>query len=90
MNVNIQHLAKLARLRITPEEERQLEPRLSQVLSMMEQLPPLSGSDLPPDGTNPLQLRPDTVESSMERDVLLQNAPRTENGCIAVPRIVGE
>jgi aspartyl-tRNA(Asn)/glutamyl-tRNA(Gln) amidotransferase subunit C len=37
----------------------------------------------------PLKLRPDTVIPSIDRDEMVKNAPKSEDGYFVVPKVVG-
>ena len=88
MNIDIQHLAKLSRLKFSPEEEKKYAAEMEKIVEMVEKLPDLDASGALIDPANPMTLRPDQVENKANRNELLQNAPETQAGCIVVPKVV--
>lgn len=88
MKIDINRLAKLARLRIEPEQEAGFQKDMNNILGMVENLPELSDSGALIDPQNPMQLREDISEQKYRRDDLLKNAPQTQAGCVVVPRVV--
>ncbi len=88
MNIDIQHLAKLSRLKFSPAEEVKFAAEMKKIVELVEKLPNLDASGALIDPNNPMTLRPDTVENSPNRKELLQNAPETQAGCIVVPKVV--
>ena len=88
MNIDIKHLAKLSRLKFSPEEEAKFSGEMEKIVEMVEKLPNLDASGTLIDPNNPRTLRKDTVENSPNRKELLQNAPEVQAGCIVVPKVV--
>ncbi|MEO5378110.1 MAG: Asp-tRNA(Asn)/Glu-tRNA(Gln) amidotransferase subunit GatC [Magnetococcus sp. DMHC-6] len=88
---NVEHVAKLARLEITPEEIHLYTEQLAKILELMDQL-----NQLPTDSILPmahaldveLPLRTDTVTHTNQRDLLLTGAPDPESGHFRVPKII--
>ncbi len=87
MNIDIKHIAKLARLKITEEENSKFEKELSDIISMCEKLPEIDGV-LNVDESKVMVLRADDLEPSLHRDEILKNAPQTQAGCVVVPKTV--
>ena len=89
----VRRIAALARLRLTPEEERTFAGQLSAILDHVEELKALDVSDVEPmthalaAGEAPA-LRPDEVQKSLPPDEALANAPAREGTCFKVPRII--
>jgi aspartyl-tRNA(Asn)/glutamyl-tRNA(Gln) amidotransferase subunit C len=89
----VRRIASLARLRLTPEEERTFVVQLSAILAHVEQLRELDVSEVPP-MTHALAadeapaLRPDRVHESLTPGEALANAPEREGTCFQVPRII--
>lgn len=90
----VQKIAHLARLTITPEEEKQFAVQLSSILDYFEQL-----NELPTAGVEPTTrvievsnvLRQDHQESwgpEEAQQTLLANAPAPEGEFFRVPRIM--
>ena len=88
MQIDIRHIAKLARLRLDGGEAERFETEMAAILDMVDNLPELSGDASGLDPERPMALRADEVRSSMKRQKLLANAPQVEAGCVVVPRIV--
>ncbi len=89
MSIDVQHLAKLARLRIEDDQLAKFEKDMESIVAMVEQLPDVSGDASGLDPEHPMKLRAD-VESTvkMQRSELLANAPKMQAGCVVVPKTV--
>ncbi len=88
----IERLASLSQIQLSPEEIDLLTRELEAIVGFVEQLEAVEVADLPPtDQVTGLEsvLREDEVRPGLSRDVLLANAPRTEDGYIVVPRVLG-
>lgn len=88
MKIDIQHLAKLSRLKFSPEEEAKFEKEMERIVEMVERLPDLDASGALIDPDHPMELRKDEVVNRSNRTELLQNAPEVQAGCIVVPKVV--
>ena len=84
MEIDIKHIAKLARLRIEDDEMEEVQKKMLSVLEMVENLPEITGKSSGLDRENPMELRKDEVKPSMKRDLILANAPETRSGCLLV------
>ena len=87
----VRHIARLARLRLTAEEERRYAEQLSAILDYAERLKRVDTADIPPTaGVQDLQapLRPDTPRPSLPRERALANAPAIADGMFLVPPIL--
>jgi aspartyl-tRNA(Asn)/glutamyl-tRNA(Gln) amidotransferase subunit C len=87
----VQRIALLARLRLTPEEETQLTEQLDHILAYMEKLNELDTSKVEPfshavDAVN--ALREDKVTNLPGPDAVLANAPDRDNSFFKVPKII--
>ncbi|MEM9154946.1 MAG: Asp-tRNA(Asn)/Glu-tRNA(Gln) amidotransferase subunit GatC [Cyanobacteria bacterium P01_F01_bin.33] len=87
----VRHVAHLARLDLTPEEEEQLTGQLVDILTYVEQLSELDTADVEPtyhavkmDAT----FRPDQLQTWDNREELLDGAPTREGDFIRVPRLM--
>jgi aspartyl-tRNA(Asn)/glutamyl-tRNA(Gln) amidotransferase subunit C len=83
----VEAVAALARLGLEPAELERMRDQLSSILSSIEQLDELDTAAIPPtaqtiDLTN--VLREDVAEPSLDRDVVLRNAPRQHDGFFEV------
>jgi aspartyl-tRNA(Asn)/glutamyl-tRNA(Gln) amidotransferase subunit C len=89
----VRRIAALARLRLSPEEERTFAVQLSAILDHVEELKALDVSNVEP-MTHALAageasaLRADEVQRSLAPDEALANAPAREGTCFKVPRII--
>lgn len=87
MAIDVPRFAKLARIFVPPEEAGRVARELEALLAAAEQLPPATcGCDNSvPD--EEMWLRPDEIRPSCAREEILQNAPHTIDGYIAVPPV---
>ena len=88
MKIDVKRLAKLAHLQISAEQEKVYAAQMQDILEMVEKLPQLESKESLVDPKNPMTLRKDIPENSYKRDVILQNAPQTQAGCIVVPKVM--
>lgn len=89
----VEHVARLARLELTEEERLLFREQLSRILEYFSKLNELDTADVPPTShVIPLQnvFREDVVLPSLEREVVLQQAPDREEGYFKVPRVFEE
>ncbi|OGO16385.1 MAG: asparaginyl/glutamyl-tRNA amidotransferase subunit C [Chloroflexi bacterium RBG_16_48_8] len=90
MSITIEEVRKiafLARLRLTAEEEERYAGQLSAILQYAARLQEVDTSLIPPTATVlPLKapLREDIARPSTPRDLILSNAPATEEGMFRV------
>jgi aspartyl-tRNA(Asn)/glutamyl-tRNA(Gln) amidotransferase subunit C len=87
----VRHIARLARLRLSAEEERRYAEQLSAILDYAERLDRVDAADVPPTaGVQDLQapLRPDTPRPALARERALANAAATADGMFLVPPIL--
>lgn len=90
----VTHVARLASLSLTPEEEAHFAEELSQILDYVENLNRLM---LPPPGlhvadgvSGPTPLHPDIPRPSVPVEEALSNAPDRSGQFFRVPRILEE
>jgi aspartyl-tRNA(Asn)/glutamyl-tRNA(Gln) amidotransferase subunit C len=82
------HVARLARLRLSDEEVSTMATELSSILEHIERI-----SELDLDGVAPTShvievsnaLRPDEPRPSLPRELVLEQAPATQDGGFLVP-----
>lgn len=87
----VQHVAKLARIRLAPAQGESLATELSNILRWVEQL-----NELDTEGVDPmtsvaemkLKLRPDAVADGKRPEDITGNAPDSKHGFFVVPRVV--
>jgi aspartyl-tRNA(Asn)/glutamyl-tRNA(Gln) amidotransferase subunit C len=89
----VAHVARLARLALTPEELERFTEQLGAVLEHAPDVEGLDTAGVPPTA-HPLPLanvlRDDVVVPSLDRDEVLAQAPAVEADRFRVPRILGE
>ena len=91
MEMDLSRVVKLARIELTPEEERRLAPQLSEVLKYIEKLNELDVSGVEPTAhATPLSnvMREDEPRDSLSQEDALRNAPKAASGLFVVPKIV--
>ena len=87
----VRHVAKLARLALSDAEIDKMVPELNNILGWVDQL-----GEVNTDGVAPLtavidiptRLRDDVVNDGDMRDKVLLNAPDTQHGFFAVPKVI--
>ncbi len=87
----VRHIANLAKLQLTPEEERRYAQQLSSILESAARLLEVDTAQIPPTATVlPLRapLRPDIARPCPPREKILSNAPETEAGMFRVPPVL--
>lgn len=88
MNIDIKHIAKLARLRIEDDQLDKFESEMHNIVGMVEKLPDIQ-DEMTLDPDNPMILRKDVaVQDKFTRQELMQNAPQVKAGCLVVPKTV--
>ena len=88
---DVHYVAHLARLELTPEEEKTFGAQLGQVLGYIEKLKQVDVSSVEPTAHAVPMVnvtRPDEVQPSLPTDEALRNAPAKANGLFMVPKIV--
>ncbi len=90
---DVDHIAELARLELTPKEKARFLKQLSSILEYFEKLKtldtrniPATSSVLPPHGA----LRKDEPHPGLTAEETLKNSAQTEKGQFKVPPIFGE
>jgi aspartyl-tRNA(Asn)/glutamyl-tRNA(Gln) amidotransferase subunit C len=87
----VRHVATLARLSLTPQEEERYATQLSAVLEAVAQLQELDVSGVEPTSHATLAaslLREDATRPSLPPDKALANAPARVGTSFAVPKIL--
>jgi aspartyl-tRNA(Asn)/glutamyl-tRNA(Gln) amidotransferase subunit C len=88
---DIHYIAHLARLSLTPDEEKKLSAQLGNILGYIEKLKELDVSNVEPTAhAVPLinVTRADEIRNSLSNEDALRNAPAKANGLFMVPKIV--
>jgi aspartyl-tRNA(Asn)/glutamyl-tRNA(Gln) amidotransferase subunit C len=87
----VDYVARLARLRIKPEDKPVLADQLSRILDYVEKLNQLDTENIPPTShILPLcnVFREDEVRASLPQEVSLENAPDKEKAFFRVPKVI--
>lgn len=83
MKIDVKHVAKLANLPLTSEEEEKYSGQLSKILGYIGQLNEVDTSGVEPtfnvSGQNTIE-REDTTTPSLSQDGALANAPKKNDG----------
>lgn len=90
---DVERVALLARLDLSPAEVESMTNQLGQVLTYIQLLNELSTEDVVPmahaiELTNVLAA--DEVRESLPREEALKNAPKSDSECYRVPAVLGE
>lgn len=89
----VEHVAKLARLRFTEDEVVKFTRQFNQILDYMEKLNELDTSNVEPlSHVVELQnvFRDDEVHPSYPREEVFRNAPSHDGKFFKVPKVIGE
>ena len=91
VDIDIEHVARLARLALTAEELERFRRQLGLILEHAEKVREVAAEDVPPT-SQPIPRanvsRPDEVRPGLSHDEALSTAPAVEEGRFRVPRIV--
>lgn len=87
----LERIAALARLKIAPDRQAELQRSLNEILALVEQLQAVDTTGVAPlahplDATQ--RLRPDEVTEGDERERFQRLAPVTERGLYLVPKVI--
>ena len=91
VEIDIEHVARLARLDLTDEEKRRLAAQLGAILEHAAKVGEVAADDVPPTAyaiPRSNVLRPDEITPSLTVEEVLANAPEVEDDRFKVPRIV--
>jgi aspartyl-tRNA(Asn)/glutamyl-tRNA(Gln) amidotransferase subunit C len=89
----VEHIATLARLSLSPEEKELFRLQLSSILEHVASLQALDTRDIPPTfSVSPLSsvLREDEPTPGLKTEELLSRAPQTEAGQFRIPSVFDE
>ena len=90
-DLNIDHVAHLARLALTPEEKAKFATQLGDVLAYIEQLKKVDVSGVEPTAhAYPVfnVWADDIAQPGLSVEAALKNAPAQRNNMIVVPKVV--
>src|SRR5438270_12772741 len=92
---DIDKIAQLAHLEITPEERRALTPQIASIVAYVEQLNELDTSavepaigGLTPEGERTAAVREDRTRLSLGQSLALEQAPDPSHGHFRVPKVI--
>jgi aspartyl-tRNA(Asn)/glutamyl-tRNA(Gln) amidotransferase subunit C len=91
VEIDIEHVARLARLELTDEEKARLRDQLGVILGNAAKVSEVATDDVPPTAyaiPRSNVLRPDDVTPSLTVDEVLSNAPEVEGDRFKVPKVV--
>jgi aspartyl-tRNA(Asn)/glutamyl-tRNA(Gln) amidotransferase subunit C len=91
VEIDVNYVAHLARLALSPDEAEKFGAQLGNVLSYIEKLKEVDVSGIEPTAhAFPMVnvTRPDEVQPSLRQEDALRNAPAIANGLFMVPKIV--
>lgn len=87
----VAHVARLARLHVTPQEQKMFSQQLSSVLDHGQEMENLNLADVPPT-SHPYQLknvlRADEASAGSDRDEVLAAAPEAQDDQFRVPPVL--
>ena len=89
----VEHIAKLARLNLTPAEIDKFTHELTVILSYIDQLQTVDTKGVEPQNqfiTAENVFREDVPEPSLPRDEALRNAPDRDREYFHVPKVIGD
>ena len=90
VEIDIEHVARLARLELTSEERELLRAQLGVILELAAKVGEVATADVPPTAyaiPRSNVLRPDELTPSLTVEEVLANAPEREDDRFMVPRI---
>jgi aspartyl-tRNA(Asn)/glutamyl-tRNA(Gln) amidotransferase subunit C len=90
VDIDIDHVALLARLDLTDDEKRMLRKQLGVILEAAAKVGEVAADDVPPTAwaiPRSNVFREDEPEPSLTQAAALANAPEAERGRFKVPRI---
>ncbi|MFN2543751.1 MAG: Asp-tRNA(Asn)/Glu-tRNA(Gln) amidotransferase subunit GatC [Actinomycetota bacterium] len=91
VEIDIDHVARLARLELTDEEKARLREQLGVILEAAARVQEVAADDVPPTSyaiPRSNVLRHDEPKPSLQREDALAGAPEVEADRFKVPRIV--
>jgi aspartyl-tRNA(Asn)/glutamyl-tRNA(Gln) amidotransferase subunit C len=89
--IDIKYVAHLARIALTPDEEKKLAAQLAGIFGYIEKLKELDIAGVEPTAHAVPMVnvtRADEVKPSLPHDEAMRNAPKQASGLFIVPKIV--
>jgi len=91
VEIDVDHVARLARLALTDEERERYREQLGLILEHAARVQEVAAEDVPPT-SHPVPrsnvFRPDEHRPGLTHEEAMANAPEAEDGRFKVPRIV--
>ena len=90
VDIDIDHVARLARLDLTDQEKATLKVQLGAILEHAAKVGEVAAADVEPTAyaiPRSNELREDSPEPCLARSAALQNAPAEQDGRFMVPKI---
>ena len=91
VEIDIDHVARLARLELTEDEKARLREQLGVILEAAAKVSEVATDDVPPTAyavPRSNVFRPDEVTPSLTVEEVLSNAPEVEDDRFKVPKVV--
>ena len=91
VEIDIEHVARLARLELTDEEKERLREQLGVILENAAKVSEVATDEVPPTAyaiPRSNVLRPDEITPSLTVEEVLSNAPEVEDDRFKVPKVV--
>ena len=91
VEIDIEHVARLARLELTDQEKARLREQLGVILEAAAKVSEVATDDVPPTAyaiARSNVLRPDEITPSLTTEEVLSNAPEVEDDRFKVPKVV--
>lgn len=92
MEIDVKHVADLARIRLSPKEMAEIEKDLRGILEHIDKLSEINVEGVPPTfgpaKSAGLRLAEDLPAKSLSRDEVLKLAPAARDGSVLVPKEV--
>jgi len=86
----VEHIAKLARLKLTDEQKARYREQLEAILDHVAKLQELDTQDVPPTASaavGQMPLRVDESRPGLSTNALLENAPKQADGQFQIPPV---
>ncbi len=87
----VRHVARLARLELSPDDEQRLRADMDEMLAYVDKLNELDTQNVAPTaqvGEAGTPMRDDAVTNRPAAEAMLANAPSRERGYFKVPKII--
>jgi len=86
----VEHIAKLARLKLTDQQKKRYREQLEAILDHVAKLQELDTKNVSPTASvsiGQISLRSDEARTGLSKDDLLKNAPGQEDGLFQIPPV---